>query len=406
MTIAQALRNIRETPPRLEDAIVTQVWGSEGYDEQHLDPVELASRVQGNVAWLLDAIVDPEPDPRLIADFETVRIAADDIGVRRAIQGVGIDAVIGSWRTAERTIQERLMGLAGDVDTDELLVALRRLSVLVGILTDCSVEGYRRIQQEVTAHYDQLATDLVARIVSRSGLTAGEVEERARVVQADPRAEYAAVAFSVMDAPASAAAQTQAQRHLLGHLGPRAAGRILVGAFDDRPLLLVPLRRGGLDTLVAQLEEAARRVASETPLLIGLSSATSRLAESHGPARQARLALEVSGRLARPSGVTRYADVAVEALLLGDRETASLLVDRLGSVRQRPELVATLRAWLDTGRSARAAARVLYVHPNTVPHRLATISRLLGRDLGGEQDLLDLELAVRAHQLLASSAHP
>jgi hypothetical protein len=38
--------------------------------------------------------------------------------------------------------------------------------MLIAELTDRSVGSYRRTQQEVTGHYDRLATDFVAQIVS------------------------------------------------------------------------------------------------------------------------------------------------------------------------------------------------------------------------------------------------
>lgn len=417
MTFAQALRNIRETPPRLEDSIVTQVWGRSDYDEHHLDPIELASRVQGNVGWLLDALVDVDEhgmrrEPARIPGYDVVRGVAVEIGERRAIQGVGIDAVIGSWRTAERIIQERVVALAGEVAVDELLDAVRMLGVLIGALTDASVEGYRRVQSEVTEHYDRLTSDFVTRIVSRSGLTADEVEERARVVEADPRALYAAVALGTASAEASAA--LHAQRHLLGHLAHRVGGRILVGrtavaSGAERPLLLVPVRADTTDALVAQVREGARRADAGLDIIAGVSSTTATLVEAHGPARQARLALEVVTGAAHGSAgesarrIETFADVAVEALLLGDPETAALLAQRVQPLAAKPELLATLRAWFDAGRSARGAARALYVHANTVPHRLATAARLLGRDLAGEPDLLDLELALRAHELAAAT---
>ena len=49
--------------------------------------------------------------------------------------------------------------------------------------------------------------------------------------------------------------------------------------------------------------------------------------------------------------------------------------------------------------SARAAARSLYVHQNTVPQRLRTIRRLLGRDLTDVVGMLDVILALRLTDL-------
>ncbi len=399
MQFSQAIGNLRETRSSLDAEILHRVWGSEGYDENHVDPTELSDRVHGNVDWLLAALLDPSDDPEAIPGFDTVAASADDIGSRRALQGVGIDAVIGSWRTAEQLIEQRLVGLADEVGTAELLAAVIKLGSLVSTLTDRSVVSYRRIQQEVTSHYDRLTTDLVARIVSDAGLSAAEVHQRAEVVGADSTAAYAAVAIGF--APGVEVPVTlQAQRDILGYLGMRVAGRVLIGSLDDAPLLLVPTTPGP-PAHVHQVLTSALRLAStqQAAPVIGLAASATRLSTAHDAAHQARIAVEVGIQLGRRRVVVRYVDVAVEALLLQSMETATILAAQLAPILGRPELVATLRAWLACGQSAREAARRLYVHPNTVPHRLRAIARLLGRSLDGTDDLLDLRLSLRAVDL-------
>lgn len=69
-----------------------------------------------------------------------------------------------------------------------------------------------------------------------------------------------------------------------------------------------------------------------------------------------------------------------------DSRSSRMLAERLGPLRERPELLATTRAYLANGMSARS----LYVHQNTVPQRLRTIRRLLNRDLTDVVEMLDL----------------
>ncbi len=399
MQFAQAVGNLRATSPRLDAQILHRVWGSDGYDENHLNPNELSDRVHLNVDWLLGALLDPSTNPEGIPGFDTVASLAEDIGTRRALQGVGIDAVIRSWRTAEQLIEQRLVGLEGDVATAELLTAVIKLGVLVSALTDRSVAAYRRVQQEVTTHYDRLTTDLVARIVSNAGLSASEVQQRAEVVGADPNAEYAAVAIG-FGASVVESITLQAQRELLGYLGMRVAGRVLIGSLDDAPLLLVPTVPGQLTHLHGMLVSALRLTSTQNAApVVGLAAGTARLSTAHDSAHEARIAVQVGILLGQEGQVVRYADVAVEALLLRSPDTAQMVASRLGPILGRSELVDTLRTWLACGQSAREAARRLYVHPNTVPHRLRTTGRLLDRSLDGSDDLLDLRLALRALDL-------
>jgi DNA-binding PucR family transcriptional regulator len=107
-------------------------------------------------------------------------------------------------------------------------------------------------------------------------------------------------------------------------------------------------------------------------------------ARTHADALEARrVAL-----LARPAGsVTRYRDVDLLSLLLGDVERAREFVEaELGALAGEDDattrLRATLRAYLEEGRSFTAAARRLGVHENTVKYRVRRCEELLGRGAG------------------------
>jgi DNA-binding PucR family transcriptional regulator len=63
--------------------------------------------------------------------------------------------------------------------------------------------------------------------------------------------------------------------------------------------------------------------------------------------------------------------------------------------RGAAELLQTLRAFLEAGRSQRAAARVCSVHVNTVVYRLGRVSDLLGVDLSDPAVVFDITLALR-----------
>ena len=302
-----------ETLPDVHSDILRQVWGLHSYDENHLDPAELSSKISFNVEWLLRTLAagDAAEPP---AGLDDALALADEIGRTRAIQGVAVDAVIRSWRTAERVIEERLIARAPDIETPELLGAIRRLGTLIAELTDRSVDSYRRTQQEVTGHYDRLATDLVAQIVSGMSLSADEIRRRARVIQADPAQAYGAVAVGIpeRDDPAT---HSSVQRRLLGHLGPACEGGSSSGRSMTGRCSSCPRPRG--DGYLCRLLAGALGPGLPADLILGVSSTGAALARAYETARQARLALEVGQRLTL-RGVIPFADVAVEALLLGE----------------------------------------------------------------------------------------
>ncbi|KRA23365.1 PucR family transcriptional regulator [Microbacterium sp. Root61] len=89
-------------------------------------------------------------------------------------------------------------------------------------------------------------------------------------------------------------------------------------------------------------------------------------------------------------------DLLPERALAGDPLAKQTLVERI----YRPlhahsaDLVATLWAYLDNGRSLEATARELFVHPNTVRYRLKKVSEVIGWDATGPREALILQTAL------------
>lgn len=113
---------------------------------------------------------------------------------------------------------------------------------------------------------------------------------------------------------------------------------------------------------------------------------------SHEDAQVAARTVRARPAAAHRSGVTRYEDVALEALLTADREHARRYAARiLGGLDaagdQAGELTRTLRVYLDTGCSYARAGRALGVHENTVAYRLRRALELLGRDEAWDPEL-------------------
>ncbi|MFI1357388.1 PucR family transcriptional regulator [Streptomyces sp. NPDC020898] len=74
----------------------------------------------------------------------------------------------------------------------------------------------------------------------------------------------------------------------------------------------------------------------------------------------------------------------------------------LGPVRQRPELMATLRAWLAERGSRQSVSEQLHLHRNSVGYRVRQIKNLLGTDPLLPAASAQLHLALAALDLLAA----
>ncbi len=75
---------------------------------------------------------------------------------------------------------------------------------------------------------------------------------------------------------------------------------------------------------------------------------------------------------------------------------------RLGPIRQRPELMATLRAWLAERGSRQSVSEQLHLHRNSVGYRVRQIKNLLGTDPLLPAASAELHLALAALDLLAA----
>lgn len=69
-------------------------------------------------------------------------------------------------------------------------------------------------------------------------------------------------------------------------------------------------------------------------------------------------------------------------------------------------LLDTLETWLAVGGSATAAGKRLFVHPNTVRHRLRRVAQHTGRDLEHPTALAELSTALHALRLLPGVRPP
>lgn len=97
-------------------------------------------------------------------------------------------------------------------------------------------------------------------------------------------------------------------------------------------------------------------------------------------------------------------DLLPERALAGDSLARATLINRIYRPLQNHsnELLTTLWAYLDNGRSLEATARELFVHPNTVRYRLKRVSEVIGYDATGSRESLILQAAL----IIGSIAEP
>jgi hypothetical protein len=158
---------------------------------------------------------------------------------------------------------------------------------------------------------------------------------------------------------------------------------------------VVSLRRNRAEAL----DGIAGTICSDIPVLIGLSSPFTAIADCSKARAQAQIAMAASAN-SRPT--TRYNRDVLPVLLASSPDAAAAVVaTTLGPVLELPSdkaepLLTTVHTWLRFGQSVSATAAELHCHRNTVNYRLRRFTELTGRPLTDNFWLAQVALALEA----------
>src|SRR6202158_1802034 len=188
--------------------------------------------------------------------------------------------------------------------------------------------------------------------------------------------------------------------------------RALVQGRSDQVVSLLPLGSEGGDyqirahALGQQIQQAISDWKPGFTVSVGFSGPAEAPAGVAGSLREVTSVMESLARFKRWSQVVAVPELGLTGLLAA--VTDERLVDysrrHLGPLiehdtSRKGNLVATLRAYLETGEQQQAAQR-LRVHPNTLRYRLDRIREISGGDLEDPETRLNLAVALRVQALL------
>jgi purine catabolism regulator len=168
-------------------------------------------------------------------------------------------------------------------------------------------------------------------------------------------------------------------------------------SFDDS--------RSSLEKAILECKRIVRKAMGEqSRALFGVSRSGDRFAEATKHIAEAEQALAVQGDHPSPF----FADLGVFRLLFHiprDPALRSFVDDYLGPLikydqEHGTQLLNTLRIYLDHNLSKQETADVLYIHRQTLYHRLEKIEECLGDTWTKPDSRLCLEIALRAHEWL------
>ena len=378
----------------LVEHVTARVWnGVPGYRSVLMDSNDLHNYISCNLLAVLSCVTQD----RGVNAAERDR--ALRLGESRALQGVPLDALIQSFRTAERAtidqFAEFYVRVGGDAAGQR--EGIRRIVAVLDSLESSLVEAYRNTSRRIALHYDSAVGDLVTQIALGQKVATEDLDRLAELLKVDPDTTYRAAAVQVAHDP-DPSVLAQVRHHLTSRLREIVRFPVLTGTWGDSLLLLIPGTAPIADVLTRALSPRQCRYEA----VVGLGEVAPRLTDAGLSCRQALDALDIARRTGRSRETVAYDDVLLDLLLARDRALTDRLARRgLVPLLSQPNLLQTLRAYFDSDLSVPDTARALSVHQNTVSYRLRRIHDLTGYDVRKLDDLLLLRLALRADDLLS-----
>ncbi len=326
----------------------------------------------------------------LVDDDGTVRSAtrgADppgtfpDLGSGRLVESGGVYGL--AVATAAERLAALYLGGVGDLTDSE-----RRTVERAGVVTALVLLFERQAADTRQSARNRVVSELVA--------ARGAAEDRvqlARSAGTDPDVPYCLLVLrGAVGAPARALALSAAAVVDDGSL---------VGAHDGDVVVLAP--GGDADRCAREVAGRLGRRSAVTVAGVGPLRGVDAVPAAYDEALRTVAALIALGRRGEGAAATH---LGFAGLIVGSDPDVGAYVDReLGPLldydaRRGTDLVGTLAAYFDAGRSPRHAATGLHVHVNTVAQRLDRIGALLGEDWQEPERSLELQLALRMRRLL------
>jgi hypothetical protein len=377
-----------------------------------LDPAyvrTLSQAVEHAVRTFIDRVAHPDATMTpIVAEFRA-------IGAAEAREGRSLEPLQAALRLGARVGWRRLCAVAAAQGLN--MLALGRVGEAIFVYLDelaaASAQGYLDARAEFAGERERRRRRLLDLILADPPVPAEAVAEAARAAGWALPGRIAVVALGDQQCDRQQAGSVPRQ-HVgpgprqqagsdLGLTAPVFPGDVLVDWSRREPCLLIPDpdRRGQVP--------AVSRALCGWAAAMGPVESLDRAAAS---LRWARRALDLAERdiIDGGRGLVRCDEHLAALLIFADEELAGTLrAARLAPLQrlrpaQQDRLAETLLIWLQHGCNANEVALQVHVHPQTVRYRLRQADELFGDQLRNPDRRFELEIALRARQLLQGRA--
>lgn len=178
----------------------------------------------------------------------------------------------------------------------------------------------------------------------------------------------------------------------------RNSADVLVGVHGNRLIVvlgIIPTEKPDSLKQPTLFQLSLELVDSFGPGPIVVGSEVASITEANRSAKSALAGYAVVGAWAKAPKPVSADDLLAERALAGDMLAKAQLVEKIYRPLRdsSPDLLETVVAYLDSGRSLELTARELFVHSNTVRYRLKRIAELIGWDATGPRESFVIQVA-------------
>ena len=301
-------------------------------------------------------------------DPELMMAPLEELGRRRARQGIPLGDALLAWQISAHTFWRCVAELAPDdpaVRADVMLLASEVIMQLLELAASAISSGYLDVER--------------ARVADEEFDSQTVVETLAGARAPDDLFEAASQRLGM--------SPEELDHCVVCEIGGNDVGATIRG-----------MRSSLAGSVVGRLDEyVVAFCAGEPKDVDGTTFGLARGTAEDGGYAHARAALKVAFLLDRASA--RYEDVAPLALILDapDADREAFVEAQLGPALRDPsgdELLRSLAAYYASGQSVAGAARALHVHRHTLEYRLDRLEKLLGPRIKEPTGRMLVELAL------------
>ncbi|MGI8329932.1 PucR family transcriptional regulator [Actinomadura scrupuli] len=386
----RAVLRLRARLPELADQLVTEILSGEGHGRPAELSLDLREMCHEGLSRGLDAVLGmggPRADLRW----------AEEIGRRRAEQGLPLDRLLRSYRLAGSVYWENIVATVSENEPDHVPVLLRhatRTWHTIDQQSTTAAEAYHRAEYQLLRRSEERVSALLDALLDGRGSDGGLASTAASMLELPLHGRYAVVVLRLSRRDAL-------DQRLPG--GSSDGMRILWRMRADMQVGVVGLGSATLDDLVGALRPGLHGH-------LGVSTVVDALADLG----RARWLAELALRTCTAPGpeIARLDQRLPGALMVSQPELARHLSQEVlgGLVAMDAALsdllFATLTTWIECDGSAVRAAERLYCHRNTVLNRLRRLEKATGRSLTRPLDLAELVLASNAFRIYGRDPTP